>query len=66
MLVELIPSLHPILFGVEVFEEFLSVLRLVPQVGILSLEFELGYAKKSFIVVKDTSSTHQGAERALR
>jgi hypothetical protein len=66
MFVELVPSLDPILFSVQIFEGFLGVLRLVPEVWILRLEFEFGYAKKSFIVVKDTSSTHQGAERALR
>jgi hypothetical protein len=66
MLVELVPSFHPILFSVQVLEDLLGVLRLVPQIGILRLEFEFGYAKMSFVVVKDTSSTHQGAERALR
>jgi hypothetical protein len=44
MFVELIPSLDPILFGVQIFKGFLGVLRLVPQIGILRLEFELGYA----------------------
>jgi hypothetical protein len=66
MFIEFIPSLHPIFFGIEVFQDFLSVFRLVPQIGILCLKLELGYAQLSFFVVKDTSSTHQGAERALR
>jgi hypothetical protein len=66
MLVELVPPFDPILFGVEFFQGFLGILRLVPQIGILGLEFEFGYAEKSFVVVKDTSSTHRGVGRVLR
>jgi hypothetical protein len=46
---------------VQVLHEFLGLVRVIPEIRLLRLEFEFAYSLLSFVIVKDTSSAHQRA-----
>jgi len=46
---------------VEVLHELLGLVRIIPEIRLLRLEFEFSYSLLAFIIVKDTSSAHPRA-----
>jgi len=54
--VDLLERIGPDLFGADVFQDYLGLLRVDPKVSLLGDQFLIFYFKSLPIVVKDTSS----------